>query len=361
MLIRGIPFCLLLAALFASSVPPSHAQAPKPEVTLRWGSLAPQGTAYTDSMEMWKKRLEEKSKGRIKNILFMGGVVGDEPDMIKKLRIGQLDVGGFTMKGTFSALNELTVFGLPFLLEDNDEADYVMLSLFNEIDALMDKKGFKLIGLVEEGFDLPYSKNKIELPEGFRGQRVWNWSTEPVGMATFKALGVESPIQTPVPEVLPSLQTGLLNVVTASPLAAVGMQWSTQVKYVYDMNLYYDPGVVLINNSSWNKMPADLQQVFLDTSSELSDYFFQLERPDQERSMEAMLKHGIQLVKPDPAALQVLKNKTQPVWDELADKVYPKSLLEKILVAKKQWAEMKSKGVAKPPRKRVVVQRVRIK
>lgn len=343
-------YALTVLLFFLWFIPPLQAK-DKPEITLRWGSLAPQGTAYVEVMEMYKKYIEDKSNGRIKNILYVGGVVGDEPDMIKKMRIGQLDVGGFTLKGTFSALHELTVFGLPFLFESYDEADYVMLALYDEIDAIMQKKGFKLIELVEEGMDLAYSKEPIDLALGFKGRRVWNWGGEPVGAATIQALGVPSPLNTPVPEVLTSLQTGLLNVVTGSPLAVVGLQWYSQIHYVYDMNLYYDPGVVLMTMDKWNAMPQDLKDLVVRMRKDLPDLFFQLERPDQDRAMEAMVKYGIQVVKPDPATLDTLKKRTRPVWDELADKVYPRSLLDKILAKKAEWSQLKKVGKADPPRK----------
>lgn len=319
---------------------------------LRWGTLAPQGTAYTDALEAYKSYLERESGGRLKNLLYVGGVVGDEPDMIKKLRIGQLDVGGFTMKGTHAALEELCVFGLPFMFESYDEADFVLISLFDDIDRIMQRKGFKLIELVEEGFDLLASRDLVPLPEGLRSQRVWVWGADPVGLATYKALGVESPIGTPVPEVLPALQTGLLNVVTASPLAAVGLQWSSVIRYIYDFNLYYDPGVVLMTKSKWDALPQDIKDLVARMRKELGDYFFQLERPDQDRSLEGMIKHGIHVVRPDAATLKKLEERTRPVWDELADKVYPRDLLEKVIEKKKEWAALKAKGAAKPLRKK---------
>ena len=86
-------FCAaLLLAISATAVNAQTYQ-------LKFATLMPTGTSWSNLLDDWIKEVEKKSEGRIKFRLYAGGVMGDEPDVLRKIRKGQLHGGMFTGYG----------------------------------------------------------------------------------------------------------------------------------------------------------------------------------------------------------------------------------------------------------------------
>lgn len=301
------------------------------EFVYKLGTLAPEGSVWMERLREIMGEIETESGGRLKTIFYPGGVMGDEPDMVKKMRYGQLQVGGFTIHGTITIAPEMAVMSLPFLFEDFDELDYIRKKMLPEFREIFRKKGFMLLSWVDQGgFINYYSKSEIHSPEDMKKLKVWAWSGEPVNIATAKALGI-TPITTPVPEVLPSLQTGLIDTFPTTPLACVALQWYTQIKYIILLNFRYEPGVVIQTLESWNKSPADIQQITLDAAERFEPKAIASIRLASNKSIESMMKQGIKLVTLTKEEKEVFKNMSRSVYDELEGKLYSKELLDKIL------------------------------
>ena len=69
--------------------------------TLKFATLIPTGTSWSKTFDAWIKDVETKSQGRIKFKMYAGGVMGDEPDVLRKIRKGQLHVEDEAYNGSF--------------------------------------------------------------------------------------------------------------------------------------------------------------------------------------------------------------------------------------------------------------------
>lgn len=303
----------------------------KAEFVYKLGTLAPEGSIWMERLREIMGEIEEKTKGRIKTLFYPGGVMGDEPDMVKKMRYGQLQIGGFTIHGTITIAPEMAVMSLPFLFEDFDELDYIRKKMFPEFQEIFKKKGFMLLSWVDQGgFINYYSRSEIHSPEDMKKLKVWAWSGEPVNIATAKALGI-TPITTPVPEVLPSLQTGLIDTFPTTPLACLALQWYTQIKYIILLNMRYEPGVVVQTLETWNRTPEDIQRITLEAADRFEPKAIASIRLASNKALESMVKQGIRLVTITDEEKNVFKSMTRSVYKELAGKLYPQELLDRIL------------------------------
>ena len=72
-------------------------------LTIKIGSLAPTGSPWDLSLRRIAAAWYQASNGTVEVKIYPGGIAGDEPDMIRKMRIGQLDSAGITVIG----LNEI--------------------------------------------------------------------------------------------------------------------------------------------------------------------------------------------------------------------------------------------------------------
>lgn len=302
----------------------------EPKYVLKMGTLAPEGSSW---MNMWKgvtRWIEDKTKGEVKFITYPGGVMGDEPDMVRKLKLDQLQMGGFTVNGIYLIAPEMLVLELPFLFNDYGEINYVRKKLFKRFNEFFLKRGFVLIAWIDQGLIRMYTKERVESLEQLKKQKMWVWAGEPVAIATFKAWGI-NPVPSSVPEALPSLQTGLVNAIYTSPLACVALQWYTQIKYVIDMDIRYEPAVVVETKAAYDKVPEQYQK-YTEEAMEifLEDFLREIQQANV-RSLVGMYEHGIKPLKWNQEEVERLKKLSMSVWDELAGKLYPKDLLDEIL------------------------------
>jgi len=339
---RILVFVVLLILLVPAHVFGEKPKA-KPEFVVKFGTLAPGGTAWSSVLDTIKKFMEKESKGRIKIVFYMSGVMGDEPDMVRKMKMGQLQGGGFTFQGIHSFFPELMVTELPFLFEDYDEVDFVFKRIYTSLAKVLEKKGFILLALAEEGMQMIFSEKPVRKPEDFQQHRCWVWEDEPVQVETYKALGVSHPIPTTVLDLRPAFQNRMVNLVYASPMTIVGLQIYTGVKYGTLMNFRYNPALYLVTKSFWDSIPQEFRDLTKKAIDIMKDESYGKARPGQDEALKALSEYGIKIIVPTPEELNVLKKKTRPLWDDLADKVYPRWLLNEILSAKKAYAASKKK------------------
>ncbi|MBI4209653.1 MAG: TRAP transporter substrate-binding protein DctP [Deltaproteobacteria bacterium] len=298
-------------------------------LVFKFSTLAPEGTSWINLWREMASAIETESNDRIKMVTFAGGVVGDEPDMVRKMRLGQIHMIGVTVNGIRNMVPEMDAFQLPFLFEDENQVDFVRQKMRPTIDKLFIKHNYKLLIWVDNGFMNFYSKNPFRTPEELAQQKVWVWSGDPIPTEIFKSLGV-SPIPTDVPSVLSSLQTGLLNAVYTSPLACVALQWCSEAKYATLIKMRYETAVIAMPLPLWQAIPKNLQQILQRNFNQYSPRFFETVWKDHHASIEVMKENGIAVVDLSPRERELFIQKTRPLWDQLADRFYPRWLLNEI-------------------------------
>ena len=146
--------CLLLLLAFSSgSIADTY--------ILKFATLMPTGTAWSKILDDWVKDVEHKSDGRIKFKMYSGGVMGDEPDVLRKIRKGQLHGGMFTGYGIGRIYSPARVLEVPFLFKNVDETDYIREQIMPDLELGFRDSGFELLGWPEVGFIHFFSTKRI--------------------------------------------------------------------------------------------------------------------------------------------------------------------------------------------------------
>ena len=228
---------------------------------LKFGTLAPDNTPWSRILQTFKKNIESNPKVKVK--IYLDGKLGDERGMLQKMRFGQLTGGGFSTGGMAAVVPELQILELPFLFDNNAESDYVMDKvIYEDLRKALEKKGLFLFCWAENGWlDFGSQVRAVHGPKDLAGLKMFAQESD-VSIETAKALGAQAQVLA-VPEVLSSLQTGLLQAVQTTPIFATGAQWFTQLKYWTDSDHVYQPAAVVFDLKFWNSLPEDVKQLFL--------------------------------------------------------------------------------------------------
>jgi TRAP-type C4-dicarboxylate transport system substrate-binding protein len=288
----------------------------------KMGTLAPEGVGWAALIKtMITPGILKATNGQVVLDWYWGGTMGDDQDILAKMRNMQLQGGAFSGQGLVMACPEIALMELPFLFENYDEVEYVYSKLRPRISQWFEKRGYHLIVLAEQDFDQIYStKIPIKTPDDFRNSRVLTWYG-PLEERTLKALGA-SPLPIRVPEVAASIRTGVCDTFIAPGIWAVGTQMYTVMKYINPMHIRYSPAGGVIMLSTWNILPKDLQVAIDNYAITVEKEFRQKVRESNEKCLKAMYKYGMKEVKMTPAEIDVMKKRLAPVWDEFAAKGY---------------------------------------
>jgi len=265
--------------------------------TLKFATLMPTGTTWTNTFDNWIKEVEEKSQGRLKFRMYSGGVMGDEPDVLRKIRKGQLHGGLFSGYGIGRMYSPSRILELPFLFKDTDEVDYVRDQLMPDIEVGFRKNGFELIGWPEVGQIHFFSKHKIQSIDDIRKSRIWLWQGDPMGEALFAAADIK-PVPLSIIDVYPQLSAkhGSIDTVYMSTFGAIGLQWYSKVRYATHISVTNAIGAIVISNKFFNQLPEDLQELIKDSGIIASNTIREQTRKENILSKQLLIDNGIEFL-----------------------------------------------------------------
>ena len=283
---------LLMAGIFALSA--GSAQAIK-IYELKFATLAPAGTTWMNLMQEWADQVEAESNGRLRFKIYPGGVQGDEPDVLKKIRFNQLHGGAFTGYGIGHFYSPARVLELPFLFNGTEEIDYVREQFMPQIAQGYRDNGFELLGWLEIGFIHFFSREPIHSLDDLKKRRIWHWQGDPIGKAFFEASDI-APVPLSIIDVYTSLSTGLIDTVFCPPLGAIALQWFTKTSYMTNVPMANGIGSLVVSRRFFQNLPQDLQKLLKRTGRITGDKLIAASRNDNAESLEVLRERGIKFV-----------------------------------------------------------------
>lgn len=267
-------------------------------VELKVASVAPDGSGWMREMRAGAEEIRERTDGRVVIKFYPGGVMGNDSQVLRKVRVGQLQGGAFASGGLADRYAALNLYSIPLLFRSLDEVDFVRARMDSKLRDGLEQAGFVTFGFVEGGFAQMMANEPITGVDDMRRRKVWIPEGDQVNFMAMEALGL-SPVVLPPTDVLTGLQTGLLDVVAASPVVALVLQWHTKVRYVTDLPVAYSMGIFALDARAFGRLSGDDQQV---VRTVMEDVFTRLDdeaRADNQRAREVMEELGIQFVPVD--------------------------------------------------------------
>ena len=321
-------FAILLAAFLAAAPAPSQAAA---ERSIKFASLAPEGTTWMRIMRKLARDVKEETKDTLRFRIYPGGVSGNERDVVRKIRVGQLHAAGFTGVGLGEILPAVRLFELPFLFRSYEEVDAVHEVLDPWYEKAFLEKGYVLLGWAEVGFAHFFSQVPIRSRQDLLGQKVWMWEGDPLARTYFQEMEIR-PIPLAVTDVLTSLQTGLIETVYVNPIAAVALQWFTKVQYMNPLPMAYVTGALIMKKDQFDRLDATQKAILLRKTREHMRSLKKLTRDENARAVAAMKKRGLKISGDLSApALAEIRERAQRAQKKLTGTLIPADLLKRAL------------------------------
>lgn len=295
-------------ALAAALAAPAHAQ------TFKMGTMAPEGSTWHQALVKIAEQWRTVSKGKVKLKIFAGGVQGDEGDVVKKMRVGQLQAGALTAVGMKDVAPEPQTVCTPLMVSNYDELDYVMEKVGPELEAAVATKGFQVLAWTDTGTMYFFSRNPAATPKELFPQKVFAVAGDPGAESAWRSAGF-TPVVLSSVNLIPSLQTGMVDAFASTPLVALSLGW-----YSAAPNMTVAPwgmliGALVVSHKAWSRVPDDLKPQLLAIARKEADALKPEARRQEREAMKAMQSKGLNIVSPSAAQLAQ--------WEALAGKVFP--------------------------------------
>ncbi len=266
-------------------------------LTLKIATISPDGTTWMKELRAAAADIKQQTSGRVKIRFYPGGVMGNDKNVLRKMRIGQLHGGAMTGGGLGQIYPDSQIYSLPFAFRNNDEVDYVRARMDDDITQGLYERGYVSFGLAEAGFAYLMSNKPISGIADLNDRKVWIPEGDVISQMAFEAVGI-SPISLPLPDVLTALQTGLIDTVGASPIGAIALQWHTRVKYVTDTPLMYLYGILIVDRKVFDRIKPEDQKIVRSILVDVFNRLNTINRRENEQARHALAGQGIEFIQP---------------------------------------------------------------
>ena len=318
-------FCSFILLFLVISADEVHAD--KSRYTFKIASLAPEGSVWAKRFRDFTKEVEEKSGGEIGFKIYAGGVMGDDRAMYRKMRVGQLNGGGFTMTGISEIVPDFRILGLPFFFNSYDEVDVLREKLFPRLQKEFDKKNMVLMALSEVGFIYTMSQTPITTLDHLKKSKAWAPEGDPISKALLESVGL-TPIPLSIPDVLTSLQTGLINTAFNSFYGSIVMQWFTRISYITDIPFVYAYGAFILDKKTFSKLPANYAAMMQSAAKKHFAKLLTDTRQSNNEARQVLQDNNISLVKLTPEARTELLNYREMTIEKLIGDAFSRGIYQ---------------------------------
>jgi TRAP-type C4-dicarboxylate transport system substrate-binding protein len=266
---------LLAQPLWAPAA--ARADAPRTE-SVKIGTLAPAESPWGQVFKTWQRAIRERTKlpdgqkssdGKDYGLdlnFFWNGQQGDEAAMVTRMKSGQLDGAAITAVGLSQIHPPILVLQLPGLFTTWEKLDKAREALRGDFERALDAAGFVLPGWGDVGLSRRISRGfAVASPGDLRGKKPYVWREDLIMPALMQVIGGVTPVPLGVPEVLPNLNTGAVDVITAPALAAEQLQWASRLDTINTQVVSATIGALVFTKTKLDSLPADLRTIMLDT------------------------------------------------------------------------------------------------
>src|SRR5438034_8280854 len=310
---RAAPVILLcLGALLARAIPASAAQ---DTLIVKLGTSAPEGSSWDQIFKEMGENWKQATGGAMVLRIYPGGVLGDEPDLVRKMRVGQIQAAALTAAGLSGIDASVAALQVPMMYRSYDELDYVREHLRPALEKRLLEKDFVVLNWGDAGWVMFFAREPFATPDDVRKMKLFVWAGDNDAVELWKTAGFH-PVPLPATEILTGLQTGLINAFDTTPLLALSSQWFGLAPYMLDLKWAPLVGATVVTRKAWERVPAEARPFLLKTAAEAGERLRSDIRAANDQAIEAMKKRGLTIVPLTPQA--------EAAWRKVAEAAYPK-------------------------------------
>ncbi len=313
------------------------------KVVIRMGTLAPNGSTWHKIFKQMGSDWRKSTDGELVLRIYAGGIVGDEGEMIRKMRIGQLQAAVISNAGLAEIDPAAYALMLPMMFDSYEEWDYVRQKVNPALEAKLEAKGFKVLAWSDVGWVYFFTKDPLRRPTDLRKMKLAASATEAATVAIMKWAGF-NPVPISSVDMASGLQTGLIDAIYLPVILAEGSQFYRHVRNMTDLKWAPLQGALVMHKRGWKKLDAGQQAAITAVARQVGADLRKDTRRQEQLSLEAMKKRGLEIVSVDGAALAEWRQTAEKAYPQVREKLVPPEVFDRVKKLRDEFRATRGKS-----------------
>jgi TRAP-type C4-dicarboxylate transport system substrate-binding protein len=259
---------------------------------VKLATLIPNGSVWDRTLKAMGADWRQATNGRVQLRIYGGGVAGDDPDLVRKMRIGQLHAATVTVTG----------------LTEIDDA--LLAEIEPVLEERLQEKGFILLHWGHAGWVHFFTTEPVATLEEFRRLKIFVWAGNDQMTSLWRKHQFH-PVPLAATDILTGLKTGMFQALPSTPIAALSLQWFRSTPHMLDLGLTPLLGATVITESTWRSFAPEDRELLLAAAHRAGDAFRD-EIPAQDNlAIAEMQERGLSVV-------PIVGTDSERAWKEAA-------------------------------------------
>ena len=300
-------------------------------VKVRLGTLAPRGSSYYKHLQAMGEKWRQAPGGGVLLTMYPDGTMGTEADMVRRMRLGQLQAGMLTAMGLADI--EPAVSGLqnlPMMFRSLEEVDYIVEKLQPMLEKRLEEKGFVVLFWGDTGWVRFFSKQPVIRPDDLKKTKLFVRAGSAAELDSYRSVGI-NPVPLETVDILPNLQTGLINAVPLPPSIALAGQVDGAAPHMLVLDWAPLVGAAVITKKSWDAIPLEGREALRKAATETGKLMKADGRRESVESVEAMRKRGLRVHAVTPEVEAEWRREAEAAYPKIRGVIVPEAMFDEVV------------------------------
>ncbi len=311
---------------------------------IKMGTVAPEGSPWHQILQQMGQQWQKISGGKVVLRIYPGGVLGDEPDMITKMRIGQLQAVALSGSGLSRLEPAVASLQIPMMIESYEELDYVRDRIAPRLEKMIDERGYVVLNWGDAGWVHFFTKAPARRLDDIRKMKLFTMAGDAEALELYQSAGFR-PVPLATTDMMPALQTGLIEAFDVPPLLAMLNQWFGLARNMIDVKWAPLVGATVVSKKTWERIPAEQRPQMLEAARSAGVRLRGEIRKMGDDAVVEMKKRGLNVITLDAATLAEWRREVEEAYPKLRGRLVPAELFDE---AKRLRDEFRARHGKKP-------------
>ncbi len=297
---------------------------------MKMATLAPEGTDWHGMLIEMGQEWKKVTKGKVELRIYPGGVIGDERDMVRKMRIGQIHAAGISTEGLTEIDSDFSAFYVPLAFQNEDDIKRVLEDMLPSLEKKIEEKGFKLLYIADLGWAYWFSNSKVKTPKDLKNKKIFTWAGDFKWAEIYKKAGF-NPVPLASTDILSGLQTGLIDAISTMPLYALAQQSFGIANHMLDLKWGALMAGIIINQKTWNRIPKKYHNDLISAAQAIRKKHLETNRTAEQQALEAMKQYGLTIHTPSDDEVIQWKSEVKRMEPHLRGNVISSEIYDRVV------------------------------
>ncbi len=292
-------------------------------------TVAPKDSPWHEVLVKMGQEWKTLSRGKVRLRTFAGGVQGDEVEMLRKMRTGQLQAVAFSGIGLAHIEPAVACLGIPMMLDSYEALDYVRDRIAPKLEAGLAAKGYLVLNWGDVGWVHFFTRKPARTLDEIRPMRLFISAGDPQAEKLYTDFGFH-PNPMLATEMLTSLKMGTIDAFDVPPLFALIDQSFALAPNMLDLKWAPLVGATIVRKEAWEAIPEALRPALLEAARAAGEQMRGRIRKMGEDAVPAMQKLKLNVIRLDAATMAEWRRQVEAAWPKLRGRLVTAELFDEV-------------------------------